>query len=402
MKNRLNYDHTLRACYTGYITQAIVNNFAPLLFLTFAASFSLTLGQITLITTTNFLIQLVVDLLSAFTIDRIGYRKSIVAAHLLSAAGLVSLAVLPFILPPYTGIMIAVLLYAVGGGLIEVLISPIVESCPTERKAAAMSLLHSFYCWGHLAVILVSTLFFALAGIRCWRIMAILWALVPIANMFFFCFVPIYTPGIGGGAGADADMAKAGNTSSLLKNGTFWLLFVLMICAGASEQGMSQWASAFAESALHVKKSIGDLAGPAAFALCMGTSRALYSKYADRLSLRRALTMSAALCIVCYVAAALSKSPVLSLAGCAITGFSVGMFWPGTFSVAARALPSGGTAMYALLALAGDVGCSSGPSVVGFVANASGGALSRGLLAAMIFPLVMLLGVRLIRVASSE
>lgn len=393
----MNYDHTLRACYTGYITQAIVNNFAPLLFLTFASSFALNLAQITLITTVNFLIQLAVDLLSAVAIDRIGYRKSIVAAHVLSAAGLASLAVLPFVLPPYTGIMTAVVLYAVGGGLIEVLISPIVESCPTKKKAAAMSLLHSFYCWGHLAVILLSTLFFSLAGIRHWRVMAILWALVPLANTFYFCAVPIYTPDGDKGTEADGASAKESRGTGLLRRGTFWLLFVLMICAGASEQGMSQWASAFAESALHVTKAVGDLAGPAAFALFMGLSRALYSKHSGRLPLRRALTMSAALCIACYIAASLSKSPVLSLVGCAVTGFSVGVFWPGTFSVAAKALPKGGTAMYALLALAGDVGCSSGPSVVGFVANAFGGDLSRGLLVAIVFPAVMLVGVWLLR-----
>lgn len=387
----MSYDHTLRACYLGYITQAIVNNFAPLLFLTFSSTFGLSLGQITLITTVNFLIQLMVDLLSALWIDRIGYRKSVVAAHLLSVAGIVSLAVLPFVLPPYAGIMTAVVLYAVGGGLIEVLISPIVESCPTERKAAAMSLLHSFYCWGHLAVILISTLFFKTAGIKYWRVMACLWAIIPLANTFYFCAVPIYTPA---GDTGDKDRSSALN---LLKNGTFWLLFVLMICAGASEQGMSQWASAFAESALHVTKSVGDLAGPASFALLMGLSRTLYSKNADRMSIRRALTMSAALCIVCYITAALSKNPVAALAGCALTGFSVGVFWPGTFSVAAKALPKGGTAMYALLALAGDVGCSSGPSVVGFVANACGQDLTRGLLTAMVFPIVMLVGVRLIK-----
>lgn len=399
----MNYDHTLRACYVGYITQAIVNNFAPLLFLTFASTFGLTLGQITLITTVNFLIQLLVDLLSAVTIDRIGYRKSIVAAHILSAAGLVFLAALPFALSPYTGIMTAVVFYAVGGGLIEVLISPIVESCPTERKAAAMSLLHSFYCWGHLSVILLSTLFFALFGIKHWRTMAVLWALVPLVNTFYFCLVPIYTPNadsngtLDGGAQSKGKHTKDKGALPLLRCGTFWLLFVLMICAGASEQGMSQWASAFAESALHVTKAVGDLAGPAAFALFMGLSRALYSKYSGRLPLRRALTMSAALCIACYITAALAKSPVLSLFGCALTGFSVGVFWPGTFSVAAAALPNGGTAMYALLALAGDVGCSSGPSVVGFVANASGGNLGKGLLAAISFPVIMLFGVRMIR-----
>lgn len=386
----MGYNHTLRACYIGYITQAVVNNFAPLLFLTFAATFSLSLPQITLITTVNFLVQLLVDLLSAMFIDKIGYRKSIVAGHISSAMGLAGLVILPQIMNPYMGIMIAVVLYAIGGGVIEVLISPIVESCPTEGKAAAMSLLHSFYCWGHLAVILLSTLFFAAAGLRNWRVLAFLWALVPIANTVYFCYVPIYTPS----TAAASEQTRQGG---LLNNRTFWLLFVLMICAGASEQGMSQWASAFAESALHVSKTVGDICGPAAFALCMGAARALYSKNADRLPLIDALTISSALCILCYVAASCAHSPVLALAGCALCGFSVGVFWPGTFSLASGALPKGGTAMYALLALAGDIGCASGPSAVGFVANACNKSLSRGLMAAMIFPIVLLAGVRMMR-----
>ncbi len=389
MSIRDNYNHTIYASYVGYITQAIVNNFAPLLFLTFSRQFGLSLDKLALITTINFAVQLLVDLASTRVVDRIGYRVCVVAAHVLSAAGLIGLALLPRLLPDaYAGILVSVVLYAVGGGLIEVLISPIVESCPTERKEAAMSLLHSFYCWGHLAVILLSTLFFTLAGIKRWPVLAALWALVPLANCFYFAKVPLYS--VTGGQ----DPLSIGR---LFGQKVFWLLMVLMVCAGAAEQGMSQWASAFAESALRLPKTVGDLAGPCLFALLMGTSRALYGKFSEKLPLKKAMIGCAALCVLCYLLASLTQSPVLGLVGCAVCGFSVGIFWPGTFSIAAVALPGAGTAMYALMALAGDVGCSGGPTLVGFVASALGGDLKKGLLAAIIFPALILVGVPRLR-----
>lgn len=386
---RKSYEHTIYASYIGYITQAIVNNFVPLLFLTFAADYQLSLDRITLLTTANFLVQLAVDLLSAKVIDRIGYRVSIIFAHFCAGAGLVGLAVFPALFQnAYAGIMAAVVLYAIGGGVIEVLISPIVEACPTRKKEAAMSLLHSFYCWGHLSVVLLSTLFFHVCGIENWRVLACIWAIVPFLNILYFALVPIY-PIV-----SEHEKLPFG---TLLRQKAFWLIVVLMICAGASEQAMSQWASAFAESALSVSKTVGDLAGPCAFALCMGTARALYGKYSDYIPLKKMMMGSAVLCIICYLIAVFAKNPVFGLIGCALCGFSVGIFWPGTFSIAASAIPGGGTAMYALMALAGDLGCSSGPTVVGMIANASGDNLKSGLLIAMIFPVVMLLGIGMIR-----
>ena len=385
---KLNYNHTLYASYIGYITQAIVNNFAPLLFLTFSRQFGLGLDRIALITTINFAIQLLVDLSSARLIDRIGYRICAIAAHLFAAAGLLCLAVLPYRFS-YAGILFSVALYAVGGGLIEVMISPIVEACPTERKEAAMSLLHSFYCWGHVAVILLSTLFFRLAGIGNWRFLALLWAVTPVCNAVYFAFVPIY-PIVKDGAPTPL--------ASLLRSGSFWILMLVMVCAGASEQAMSQWASAFAESALRIPKAVGDLAGPCAFAIAMGTARTVFGKYS--VPLKKTMTACAMLCIGSYLLAALSANPVPALIGCAVCGFSVGIFWPGTFSIAAQTLPAAGTAMYAFMALAGDVGCAGGPTLVGFVANAFGGNLCAGLLAALVFPVVILTGIRLLKTKS--
>ena len=378
-----NYNHTIYASYLGYISQAIVNNFAPLLFLTFRSELGLSLQSITLITTVNFLVQLGVDLISAKYVDKIGYRASLVIAHVCAALGLVGMAVLPRVMDPYGGIMMSVVLYAIGGGIIEVLISPIVEACPTDAKASAMSLSHSFYCWGHVFLVVASTAFFAVFGMANWRILACIWALVPLANVFYFMLVPIYP--------IVAEGEKQLPLRELLSKRVFWLLLVMMVCAGASEQAMSQWSSAFAEKALGVSKTIGDLAGPCAFAIFMGTARALYGKFAEKIPLKAFMLGSSALCIGCYLLSSLTGNALLGLIGCAACGFSVGIFWPGTFSIAPGVLPGGGTAMYALMALCGDLGCSGGPTLVGFVAGAVGGQLQTGILAAIIFPVLMLL-----------
>ncbi|MBR2990671.1 MAG: MFS transporter [Solobacterium sp.] len=389
---RLNYNHTLIACYLGYITQAIVNNLAPLLFLTFADTFSLSLDRIALITTLNFAVQLVVDLLSAKYIDRIGYRISVIAAHGFSVLGLVCLAVLPDHFG-YAGILVSVVLYAIGGGLIEVLISPIVEACPTEKKEAAMSLLHSFYCWGHVGVVVLSTLFFRFAGIQHWRLLAVLWALIPAGNLLFFSCVPLYSITHG---------QEPLSLRELFSRKVFLLFLVLMVCAGAAEHSMSQWASAYAESALGVSKTIGDLAGPCGFALLMGTSRAIYGRYSERIELKQAMILSAMLCAVSYLLVSMTHTAVTGFAGCMLCGFSVGLFWPGTFSLAAKRIPAAGTAMYAFMALAGDVGCSLGPTIVGFTANTMGGNLKAGLLPAVIFPLLIVFGTGLLRTAQKQ
>ena len=380
---RKSYNHTIYASYVGYITQAIVNNFAPLLFLTFMTEFELTIDRITLITTVNFAVQLAVDAVAVKVVDRVGYRPCIVAAHVFAVLGLAGLALFPMVMPAFAGVMLAVVMYAIGGGIIEVLISPIVEACPTDAKASAMSLLHSFYCWGHVFLVVVSTAFFAVFGMENWRVMACIWALVPLANIFYFLLVPIYP--------VVAEGTKQMSLRELLGKRVFWLLLVMMVCAGASEQAMSQWASTFAEKGLGVSKTIGDLAGPCAFAILMGTARALYGKFAEKIPLKAFMVGSTALCIGCYLLAALSGNALLALLGCAACGFSVGIFWPGTFSIAPGVLPGGGTAMYALMALFGDLGCSGGPTLVGLAAGAAGGELRTGILAAIVFPVVMLL-----------
>ena len=378
------YKHTLFASYIGYITQAVVNNFVPLLFLTLQHTYEISLSKITLLVTINFGIQLIVDSLAARFIDKIGYKVSIVAAHFFAAAGLAGLGIFPELFSDsYIGLVFAIFLYAIGGGLIEVLISPIVEACPTDKKSATMSLLHSFYCWGHVFVVIGSTLFFTLFGIENWKVLALIWATIPFLNALYFTRVPITMLN---------EEGESMSMRQLFSTKLFWILALLMVCAGASEQAMSQWSSAFAESSLKISKTVGDLVGPCMFATLMGISRVFYSKFSERLNLQKFMIGSGILCIISYLLAALAPYEIVALIGCGLCGLSVGILWPGTFSLAAEKCPRGGTAMFALFALAGDFGCSAGPTVVGMVSDALDGSLKSGLLVAIIFPILLIIG----------
>lgn len=386
----MQYKSTIRACFAGYVVQAVVNNFVPLLFLTFQSQYGIPLSQVTLLITINFALQLAVDGVSLFFIDRIGYRAAAVIAHICAALGLVGLAFLPDLLPsPFAGLLLSVLLYALGGGLLEVIVSPIVESCPSDHKAQTMSILHSFYCWGSAGVIVISTLFLKIFGASSWKILAAIWALLPLANCFVFTKVPLAPLVAEGGTGM--------HIGQLFRSRVFWVIMLMMLCAGASEQAVSQWASTFAEKGLGVSKAVGDLAGPTVFALLMATSRLLYGKFGAKIDLNKAMMASALLCVVSYLLIGLTNSPVLGLVGVGLCGLAVGIFWPGTFSTAAASLRGGGTAMFALMALAGDLGCSGGPTLAGAIAGAFGDNLRLGILCAVAFPALMILGILLIR-----
>ena len=384
-----NYQSTVNACFAGYVVQAIVNNFVPLLFLTFNKSYGIELSKITALITVNFILQLCIDLLSAFFIDKIGYRASAIMAHVFAAAGLISLTVLPEILPsPFVGLLISVVLYALGGGLLEVIVSPIVEACPTDNKEKMMSLLHSFYCWGSVAVILISTLFFAAFGTERWRILACLWALVPLYNIYNFAVCPIEHL---------TEDGQGLSITELIKMPMFAVACMLMICAGASELSMSQWASAYVESALGFSKSVGDILGPCLFAASMGISRTFYGRHGDKINLFTFMTISGISCVVCYLLASLSENPVFGLVGCIVCGATVAIMWPGVISISSKAIPLGGTAMFALLAVFGDLGGSLGPAVVGFAAQSFGDNLKIGMLAGCIFPLILVISVYAIK-----
>lgn len=389
MTKQKNYKKTLAACYLGFVTQAISANFAPLLFLTFKSTYGITLKKIAMIPLVFYFTQLLIDFAATKFADKIGYRICVVASQALSAVGLVLTAILPEVLPvPFIGILISVVLYAVGSGLIEVLVSPIVEACPFENKDGMMSLLHSFYCWGAMGVILGSTLFFAVFGVENWKILTFIWSLVPLYNTFNFINCPIERL---------IEDGKSMSISKLLKTPIFWLMIILMVCSGASEATMAQWASAFTESAIGVSKTVGDLAGPCLFAMLMGVSRMLYGKFSQKHDLTKVMLVCGIMCAGCYLLASLSTISILGLAGCALCGLAVGIMWPGSISISSKHCPRGGTAMFAFLALAGDFGAMVSPAMVGSFSETAGGNLKTGLLVATIFPVILIFGLLFLR-----
>ncbi len=390
MTKQKNYKKTLIACYLGFVTQAITANFTPLLFLTFKGTYGISLEKIALIPFVFYITQLLVDLAATKYADKIGYRTCVVVSQVVSALGLILMAILPEVLPvPFIGILISVVLYAIGSGLVEVLVSPIVEACPFENKDGVMSLLHSFYCWGAVGVILGSTLFFAGFGIENWKILTFIWALVPLYNTFNFINCPIERL---------TEEGESMGVRKLLKTPLFWLMIMLMICAGASEATMTQWTSAFTEAAIKIPKTIGDLLGPCLFAAFMGVTRVIYGKFSEKLNLTKVMLICGIVCAACYLVASLSALPILGLAGCAICGFAAGIMWPGTICVSSQKFPKGGTAMFAFLALAGDLGAAVSPSMVGSLAEMAGGNLKTGLLAATIFPVLLVCGLLILKI----
>lgn len=386
---RYTYKHTLRACYLGYITQAIVNNLAPLLFIIFQNQYHISFEMIGRLILINFGTQIVADILSVKYVDRIGYRKAAVMAHIFCSIGLMSLGVLPLIMPvPYMGLVIAVMIYAIGGGIIEVLVSPIVEFLPGDEKASAMSLLHSFYCWGQVGVVLLTTLLLKVIGSSYWFVLPILWAFIPLYNIKNFLKVPIIEPH------EDAPTMSIGE---LLSTRGFVIALLLMLCAGASEITMSQWSSLFAEKGLQVPKVVGDLLGPCFFAVLMGIGRSIYGIWGHKINLNRALMASGILCVICYAVTIFVQNPFISLLGCAVTGLSVSLMWPGTFSLTSATYPMGGTAMFGMLAIFGDIGAAVGPWIAGVVSDAVGLGLKAGLLVAIVFPIMLVIGVMLLK-----
>ena len=385
---KLTARHTVRAAYVGYLTQAITINFAPLLFITFEKTYNISMGKISLLIAVSFLTQLMADIVAAKFSQRLNTRAWIVVAHLCAVFGMTGFAWLPELLPsPYLGLLLSVIISAVGAGIVEVLISPVVEACPTDEKSSAMSLLHSFYSWGLAGVVILSTLFFSLVGIEHWRILSCLWALIPLAGAIAFCLVPIYTlKSLEGTEGVDG--------KSLVRSGLFWSFMVIMFCAGAAEMAMSQWASSFAESGLGVSKALGDILGPCMFAILMGIARVVYGTSGGRINLLRFIVLSSALCIVSYLIAALAPIPLVALIGCALCGLSVGILWPGTYSIAAARVPFGGVRMFAFLAMAGDIGCLVGPTAAGWIAEACGNNLKISFLISILFPVGILIMIR--------
>ncbi len=401
-KTQQSFKLTRTACYLCFIIQAIIINFPPVLFLTFSQSYGIPFSKITLLVIINFACQFVMDSLSAIFSSKLNYRAMVVTANIFSALGLMLLGILPDIFPdPYTGLILATLISAVGSGLIEVIGNPIMQSCPKDERSFSMGLLHSFYCWGHLATVLISTLFLLTFGEANWKIMSFIWATVPLINTVLFCFAPIDQP--------SKELEKTSSLSSLVKTRMFWLLILIMLLAGACEQGMAQWASAFAETVLTASgiasaraKIIGDLLGPCSFALTMALARVIYPRICQKFDLRKAMIISSALCAACYALSALSQNGFISLVSCGLCGFSVGIMWPGTLDLAASSCSFVGTALFAMLSLAGDIGCTTGPAVVGFIADAFKGDLKSGLLIGSALPILLALLLSIFRSSKSN
>lgn len=406
LRTHLSYRHTLLACYGGYLTQALVINFPPLLFVTFQREFGLSLSQVSALIAISFVTQLSMDAMASVFMKHISYRAAAIAAHVFALVGMIGIGVLPSVLPsPYAGLCVATVLASVGGGLTEVIISPMVEACPTEDKSGGMSLLHSFYCWGQMGTVLLSTLFFFTVGVEHWRLLAMLWAILPTVVAVAFCVVPVYRLHTDDPVPTPVGTAAQGEAAAHRRRARtlFVLFFLMMVSAGAAEQAMSQWASNFAEAALGVDKTLGDILGPCAFALMMALSRTYYGLHSDRMDLAGFTTVSCLLCIVAYLLAALSPLPLLSLIGCGLCGLSVGILWPGTYSRAAIQLHGCSVTTYALLALGGDIGCLIGPSIAGRIADRFGGELRYAFLFALVFPVFgVVLSIVLQRCAQKE
>lgn len=407
-KKHYTYRNTTYACYRGYMTQAIINNLAPLLFIIFQTNFSISyekLGQLVLF---NFATQLLTDLWATKYADHFGYRKCMVAAHALSTLGLLSLGILPFLMPStFFALAFSVSLYAIGGGLLEVIVSPIIEALPNDNKEASMSLLHSFYCWGQMAVVLLSTFLLWIVGRDLWFLLPILWSLFPLYNLFKFLHVPLL-PLVKEGQGM--------KLKELFSFPSFYLVLLLMLCAGISELTMSQWSSLFAEKGLQIPKLFGDLLGPGLFALFMAIGRTIYGYLGDCLPIKASMFVCGLLCILTYLVTVFSPLPILALLSCSFCGFTVSLMWPGTFSLASAAFPRGGTMMFGLLAVCGDLGGSFGPWLAGKISDTvqttgrsldfwAGSSLDleqiglrSGLLAAALFPMLMVICLLLFRV----
>ena len=386
---KLGAKHTIIACFVGIVVQALVINFSPLLFITFESELGVSLGKISALIAISFITQLIMDFTASKLPRLFNRRATVVISQICSAAGLVCLALLPSVMPPFPALIIATVIAAFGSGIIEVMGNPIVEACPVKNKNKILSFMHSGYCWGLVFTVLLSTLFFYFVGIEHWRLLAVLWAIVPALNALAFCFVPIYK--------VESEPAVTDGKRSVFHTLSFVAFFIIMLCAGAAEQAMSQWASSFAEMGLGVSKTVGDILGPCSFAVLMGVARMIYAKFSDKMNLAAFMLFSSVLCIFSYLLAALANSPIAALIGCAVCGFSVGIMWPGTLCMANEKIRGGGVKMFALLALAGDIGCTLGPVAVGWIADAAGNDLKTAFLCSIIFPALMIVFIPIVR-----
>ncbi len=373
----LSYTYTKIACYIGFFVQAIACCFLPLLFVVFQESYNISYEKLGRLMFVCFAIQIFVDFISVKLVKKLGYRLLAVTSQVFAVLGFLALAFLPKIIPAYIGITCAVVIYSVGSGLIEVIISPIMEYLPTKNKSGNMALLHSFFCWGQVFVVIVTTLLIKFLGRNNWFYIAGFWAIIPLIVLIMFCIVPIIQP----------KEQHSGDFKKLFHTPLFILMFLIMFLSGASEMTVGNWMSAFTEQSLHLPKLVGDLLGPCLFAACMGIGRVVFSLFGDNVKMERVLLYFSIFTTIAYLILALSKNPVISLVFGVLVGFGVSVMWPGTLSFGAKKNYGGATTMFALLALFGDLGCSFGPWATGVVADKSG--LNNAFLFGTLFPFSM-------------
>ncbi len=384
------YKHTIRACYAGTFTMSLVSNLTPLLFVILMDSFGLTFEQVGRLTLVNFMTQIAADLVFSKPVDKWGVRPFVAGGHFLCTIGLVLFALAPMYAPhnTYIWFMVSTVLFSCGGGLLELLLSPIVQAIPGDEKARAMSMLHSFYAWGFILVVVLTTTALGVFGSANWPLIMITWAILPLATGIAFLKVPL----------APQVSEEQRTRTGVLLSSAFFVVVVLGIAAGgAAEVSMSQWISAFTERALGLSKQMGDLVGVCMFALFLGIGRASYGKWGGKTDVTTLMLWGAVGSVLCFLGAALIPNPILAMACCAANGLCVSLLWPGSIVTAAARFPLAGASMFAILAAGGDVGAAFGPWAVGAVADVVPSGLRGGLLVGTIYPAIMVVCMLVVR-----
>ena len=378
-----NYKITKYTCYLFYVLQGTLLNLTPLLFVPLMEQYGLSYMKLGALASVNFATQLIVDIVLSKLTDKHRYRISLRLSASAAFIGYMIFAWAPGRLgDPYTWLLIGTVVYSIGAGLMEITISPLIHALPDKAKGKSMAILHSFYAWGVVLTVIVSTSVLAIIGRDKWNFIVTGWLIVPVIGFILSCIMPVPKPESG------ENERTAGSFRILIKPA--FILFLAMIFFGScAEAVMTQWSSAFLERAVGLDKLIGDIAGMSMFALMLGLCRMASAALDKKISLSTYMMLGTIGAVICYIIVSVSNVAAVSLIFCALTGFMVGMLWPGTLVLAADAFPKAGAWLFAYLAVAGDLGGVFGPWITGAIADRSG--LNAGLGAAAIFPVIGLI-----------
>lgn len=355
------YQLTTISCFVGIFCQAVSSNITAILFIPLMTLYGLSYVHLGLLVGINFTTQVLVDIIASRLVDRYGFRVFVLPSDILAVIGLVLFGLTPVLFDNIlTGLVFSTIIFSASCGLQEVMLSPIVNAIPHNDKGPAMALMHSFYAWGQVATIIITTLFLFFFGIENWQVIVFLWALVPLVNFFMFLAAPF--PGV------IHENQRMTMRDLILK--PFYLVALLAIMGGAAtELVMNQWSSTFSEKVLELPKVTGDILGMCGFAVFLGLGRVLYGRYGSKINMNNVLVGSAAAAVVCYIAVAISPLPAISLAACAVCGLAASLLWPGTLVITAEKYPLAGAWIFAILAAAGDIGAASGPFAAGVITD---------------------------------